>query len=243
MPPIVALRCVLPPLSHPALGDTVRRHAIGRSPREKYRLPSDLVARLGDRSRARRGLKTRRVVRRASTSRGNTRRDDHVAPSTRVHPSDRTRTLTPRPAFRPLLQKQFQNKTKDHVRARYERHGQGRRRPQGDRVQAPRLRLHGPPRRPQGPRRRYVPPLSQHMPKTMMKKKQMNLVPLLRNHHHHSQISIDLLFPEANRNNNTSPPNQSIPRSPQGPCPGHRQGCLPDRGPEQETQRSHLHRL
>ena len=132
-----------------------------------------------DRSRARRGLKTRRVVRRASTSRGNTRRDDHVAPSTRVHPSDRTRTLTPRPAFRPLLQKQFQNKTKDHVRARYERHGQGRRRPQGDRVQAPRLRLHGPPRRPQGPRRRYVPPPSQRMPKNDETKK--NLVPLLRN--------------------------------------------------------------
>ena len=78
--------------------------------------------------------------------------------------------------------------------------------------------------------------------KTMMKKKQMNLVPLLRNHHH-AQISIDLLFPGANRDNNTSPPNQSIPRSPQGPYPGHRQGCLPDRGPEQETQRSHLHRL
>ena len=179
MPPPAALRRVLPPLSHPALGDTVRRkRAIGRSPREKYRISER--GSVTERSRARRGLKTRRVVRRASTSRGNTRRDDHVAPSTRVHPSDRTpHALTPRPAFRPLLQKQFQNKTKDHVRARYERHGQGCRRPQGDRVQAPRLRLHGPPRRPQGPRRRYVPPPSQRMPKNDETKK--NLVPLLRN--------------------------------------------------------------
>ena len=163
MPPPAALRRVLPLLSHPALGDTVRRkRAIGRSPREKYRISErgSVTDRALDG-----GLKTRRVVRRASTSRGNTRRDDHFAPSTRVHPPDRTRTLTPRPAFRPLLQKQFQNKTKDHVRARYERHGQGRRRPQGDRVQAPRLRLHGPPRRLQGPRRRYVPTLSQRMPK------------------------------------------------------------------------------
>ena len=35
--------------------------------------------------------------------------------------------------------------------------------------------------------------------------------------HHHAQISIDLLFPGANRDTNTSPPNQSIHRSPQGP--------------------------